>query len=320
MVSLIVVEYNSMKRTLEYIDSFLENVSCSENVNIIIIDNTPGMENFQVVEKQYFEKIHIGDIEEKIDKPIESVQGYLVRGHKLVAIKAMENLGYAKGNNLGAQISRVLFKDSYYIFSNNDLNFTEKIVLDDLLEPFKDESIAIVGPKIVGLDGKNQSPRRNNSIWKQMILYYYNILLFNALYKFVNNIDYDNRSKKVDWLMGCFLVVDSSKFNEVGLFDENTFLFAEEMVLADKLGRKNYKSYFINTITLIHNHGQTVKSTMDTLKAMEVSHKSEEYYFKNYRSVSRFSLFIAKYTFDLFKIMFPVRQNIKAIIIKFMKS
>ena len=40
MVSLIIVDYNSIKKTLNYIDNFLDKFVIEEKLNIVIIDNS----------------------------------------------------------------------------------------------------------------------------------------------------------------------------------------------------------------------------------------------------------------------------------------
>lgn len=306
MISLIVIDYNSIERTMDYIKHCFSMISESQQINTIIVDNSCNSKAFDFIEKLEVEKIHMNYDSLKEEK-IYNIYSYKFNKHNLVLVQAKDNIGYAKGNNLGARVSNALFNDNYYIFSNNDLVFKKKICLNNLIKLFNNSDIAVVGPKIVGLDGKPQSPRKRNNIWKQLILYFPNMILHNMFGKFISNIDYTNASKYSYWVMGCFIVVDKAKFNEVYMFDENTFLFAEEMILAERLLKKGYKNYFYNEIEIIHNHGQTVKDNYNILMGQEISFNSNYYYFKNYIKSNKINLFLARLSFGTYKILFPLK-------------
>jgi Predicted glycosyltransferases len=286
----------------------------SEEINTIIIDNSCNNKALNFIAQLDIEKID-RDFSNLEKSDLLNLYSYKFNKHNLIFVQAKENLGYARGNNLGAKVSNALFNDKYYIFSNNDLHFSKRIYLNQLIDPFKyNDDIAIIGPKIIGMDGKPQSPRKKNNIWRQLILYFPNIILHDILRRFISNIDYTNNSKYTYWVMGCFIVVDKCKFNEIGMFDENTFLFAEEMILAERLLKKGYKNYFFNEITLIHNHGETVKDTFSTLKGIELSFKSNYYYFEKYIKCNNISLNCATYSFKLFKLIFPIKEKLKRFI------
>ena len=308
MVSLIIVDYNSIKKTLNYIDNFLDKFVIEEKLNIVIIDNSLDGNGLMYIKKMRINQKEI-DKSKLLGKDGEL---FVFRNTNLAVIAAKENLGYAKGNNLGAQISDELFNDRYYLFSNNDLRIDKELKFEELENLFKkDKNIAVIGPKIVNIDGRIQSPRKYISIWRGMILYYINILLSNKLERFTTNIDYDGKSKYVYWVMGCFVLVDRSKFRDVNGFDENTFLLAEEMILSERLKKRNYKSYFYNDISLLHEHGQTIKSTLSVIKGLEIGFQSNYYYYKNYTNATKISLYISVIVFKIFLKIFYFREYIK---------
>lgn len=311
MISLIIVDYNSIEKTMNYIKHFLDKVDSI--VNIIIVDNASNDKSINYMDTLDITKIKV-DVFIKEDKNID-LFFYKYKGCSLVIVKANENLGYGKGNNLGAIISNKIYNNKFYIFSNNDLKFNKNIDLSTFIEIFnKDKDIAVIGPKIIGLEGEPQSPRKYNNIWKQLILYFPNVLLCYKFTKFITNIDYNNKSKYTYWVNGCFLVVDAQKFEEVSMFDENTFLYAEEMILSERLLQKGYKNYFTNDVEIIHEHGQTIKDTFSTLKGMEISFNSNLYYFKKYRKTKKIYLKLSIISFKIFKLLFPFKENIKNVI------
>ena len=111
--------------------------------------------------------------------------------------------------------------------------------------------------------------------------------------------------------MGCFLLVDSMKFKEVEGFDEYTFLLAEEMILSERLKRKGYKNYFYNDICLLHEHGQTIKSTLSAINGLKIAFESNYYYYKNYTNTNKISLCMTSLIFRIFVVLFYVKEKIK---------
>ena len=192
MLSLIIVDYNSIKQTIKYMDNFLDKFIIKDELHIVVVDNSLDGKGLEYIRTLKLEEINI----DKSNLLGKDGSVFLYRNIKLAVIAAKENLGYARGNNLGANISDNLFKDNYYIFSNNDLRIRENIEFKELEDIFKkDKNIAVVGPKIVNVEGIIQSPRKYVSIWRGMVLFYINILLSNKLKKFSNNVDYDGKSR-----------------------------------------------------------------------------------------------------------------------------
>lgn len=309
MVSLIIVDYMTIEKTMNYIDQCLKKIICKNTLNIIIVDNNSDDSSIK-----YLNNLNIKQNKEiKYDMGSNNnIYYYTYKNRNLLLVKSNENLGYAKGNNLGAQVSRKIFNDKYYIFSNNDLKFVKKIILDEVLNIFTEKkNIGVIGPKIVGKDGTAQSPRKYNSIWKQLILYFPNILLKNMFFKYISNIDYSNESKYVYWVTGCFMIVDSEKFYQADMFDKNTFLYAEEMILSERLLRRGYRNYFFNEIELIHEHGQTIKNSFSIIRGLELSFNSNYYYYKQYIHSKKILLLLAKLSFNIFKLLFVFKSCIK---------
>ena len=73
--------------------------------------------------------------------------------------------------------------------------------------------------------------------------------------------------------------------------------------------------FFYNEFKLIHEHGKTVKKTFDTIAMEEINFNSNYYYYKEYIRTSMLNLYIAKLSFKLYKVLFPIKQLIK----KFLK-
>ena len=136
---------------------------------------------------------------------------------------AGQNLGYAKGNNFG--LSKV--KSDYALILNPDA-FLIKGTLERLLviaNNFKDFSII--------------GPARQNEYVKLDLL--------------KNEED----TFEVNRLKGFAMFLNIKQFKEIGFFDENFFIYLEEIDLCKRLKKKNKKIYLDKKVIINHLGGSS---------------------------------------------------------------
>ena len=317
-ITIIIVDYKSMITSCKCIKNYINNINDIERVNFIIVDNSCDDSNFYKAERE-FELIE--EIEGFKTSYIEIIKGrrYKWKSVDIYTIQSDRNAGYAKGNNIGVDYTRNILHDNpqYYIFSNNDIEFLSKINIEDYIRPFSmDDNIAVVGPKVIQRDGVQTSPRKKLSVTKLLITYNINLILSGKLKKYVDDVEYTNESGYAYWVMGCFLIVDSKKFIEAGMFDNNTFLYSEEMILAERLAKYNYRMYYNADCEILHVHGQTISSNSAKNASIKWLYDTHRYYCLKYRNVSQFKLFIADTVFKLYNISFNIKRYIKNITLK----
>ena len=132
-------------------------------------------------------------------------------------------------------------------------------------------------------------------------------------YNVKGDLDYDGKSKFCYWVSGCFFVTRAEVFESVNGFDENTFLYAEEMILSERYARRKYKVFFDNDFTIIHEGGATVRKTKTPLDIMEIKFNSLCYYHKIYRNTSCFIINVAESNFKIYKVVTKIKNIIKKI-------
>lgn len=193
-------------------------------------------------------------------------------------LHATHNGGYAAGNNIGLRYASEK-GHTYGWVLNNDIEFTDLQVLSKMLEVFeKDETIAVVNPDVYAPDGYlfNRDAIRPG-FWD---------LTFGM-------ISYKKRGRAQDaaqkgWLtvyrpQGCCMVLDLQKTGQVDYMDEYTFLYCEEIILAERLLQKGYRCACCSATGIIHNHSYTVRKTLSKLKYVKSNLRSFDYYLKKYR-------------------------------------
>ncbi len=311
MVSLIIVDYRTIAKTLNYIEECRKAFIGDYDMHVIIVDNYENeREGLTSIAHTWHTQIRKLPIAEMAVPVYECI---CEDGNIITYVAARENLGYAKGNNLGAKAARLLFQDHYYLFSNNDLRFVEPFDIDMLIKPMKDhEETAVVGPCILSIDGSQQSPGKKPTVGIGLFAYYWDLLLPKSLKfsKRITDVVIDAKPGRCDWVTGSFLIADADKFHEVGGFDEHTFLFYEEVILAERLRKKNYSMYYTDGVKIVHEHGETVKSAFSILKGIDISFTSGMYYFRKYRHISKPVTMLAYCNYYIFRMLFRAKKAI----------
>ena len=141
-------------------------------------------------------------------------------------ILTRKNLGYGAGNNFGFKN----IKTRYGLISNPDVvyksNFFEEI--DKYLIPE-------IEFNIIGVSYDNEENYLSYGSFDNKK----NIILKEKNYE-------QNNLKEVDWVVGCSMLIDTNKINSSKLFDENIFLYFEEIDFCRQTkmnGGKVYSSY-----------------------------------------------------------------------------
>lgn len=298
MVSFIILNWNNPELTINSIKNLEKHeYNLMNSAIIIVVDNNSEKSKREYL-IEYFLKINgtiIGEEEAK-NETLTS----LTNVNKKVLILNKENYGYAKGNNIGLKFARKLgYK--YAVIMNNDVELRESTT-DKLLNIMRNsEKIAVLGPNIIGPDGKPQGPFKRSGIYSEFVF----PLLFPILYipeKLSNKAFYNSLLRKsaetgyvyVYRVMGCFMLVDLEIMEKVGWFDENTFLYAEEPILSEKLERAGYKTAFVPYVTVFHHHETSTKSFFGKQRWL-IQLNSDLYYYKNYRYFNSFELFLVKF-------------------------
>lgn len=193
-------------------------------------------------------------------------------------LRSERNGGYAAGNNIGLRYAAERgFR--YCWILNNDIEFHDSAVLPKMLSVFdRDPAIAAVSPDIYAPDGYlfNRDALRP-TLWD---------LTFGML-------SYKKRGRaeaeaKKGWLyvyrpQGCCMLLDTQKLQEVGFMDEHTFLYCEEIILAERLLAVGALCACCSDTGVIHNHSYTVRKVLSKLDYVKSNARSFQYYLKQYR-------------------------------------
>lgn len=276
MLSIIIINYKNEEKTISYVIEELVKVTTPHI--IVIVNNSATIESSQ--------------------KLVKDLNGELVTDISVVRkcenncyiLSEIANLGFAKGNNLAARFSIKHFDITYFLFTNNDIRFVENDVVEKLL--FRIDTlpdIGLIGPKVVGIEGKCQSPEPYVPFWNRYVWMYWSTPFLTLQRKEkIFKIDYSDHAKEgIHYkISGSFFLMKKQDFILCGMMDTNTFLYGEELILSERLRRIDKYCYYYPKVSIIHEHSQTISSHFSETKRQLLLFKSESYYYKNYKNIS----------------------------------
>lgn len=298
-LGIVIVDYHTVLQTIKYIK---EQLIITELTNKIVI----VLNDVKDKELELFKK--------ELDCEIILEQKELNFQKDIFIIPSQENLGYSKGNNLGARFLVNTFDVHYLCICNNDLNFQGKDPFVPLISKLEEkEDVGVVGPKVIGFENEDQSPHKYISLFDKYL--FRNILapfinLFNKTSKY-NAIVSNAKEGYYYRIMGCFILVKTKFFVDCGMFDENTFLFGEESILSERLLKIGKKCYFYPDVCIIHEHGKTINKFFKKRKILEQEFLSDQHYYTTYLGVGRISIIFARIYLRIFIILFYFKDKIK---------
>ena len=85
----------------------------------------------------------------------------------------------------------------------------------------------------------------------------------------------------------------------IGNFDEATFLYYEENILATKLKNINKKSYIDSEVVVTHDLSVSVNKTFNSIKKYKLLKESQKYYVKYYLKARFFDMILLGFTYRL---------------------
>jgi GT2 family glycosyltransferase len=203
---------------------------------------------YRTIEKIQFEVILVDNSSK--DDGLEPI---LKRYTKIQFINNSKNVGFARANNQGAKIA----SGDFLLFLNPDTTMIEDAVESMLDYIRSDSSIGILGPKVLNPDQTTQfSCRKFTTVWSGLFnRYSLTTRLFpnNRYSRDYLMLDYDHNSiRSVDWVSGCCMMVPDSTFKKVNGFDENYFLFIEDVDLCQAIKKKGLRVVYFPNAKIFH--------------------------------------------------------------------
>lgn len=204
----------------------------------------------------------------------------IIEHPNVIYITKQSNLGFGKAHNLA--IKKAIEQNAkYHLVLNPDIYFEENVLAE--LIKYMDEN-PIVGnimPKIVYPNNKIQYVCKLLPTPMDLILRRF--IPFKS-WKNKRNEKYELRISGYDkimnipYLSGCFMLLRVDVLKEIGLFDENIFMYIEDTDLNRRIHRK-YKTIFYPFVKVVHKYQ---KESYKSKRLLRIHIQSAIYYFNKY--------------------------------------
>ncbi len=270
-VSAIVLNYVTWRQTVHAVDDLLR--QSGVDLDVVIVDNA---------------------------SPNDSLERLRARfgGNQRVRLIACEhNGGYARGNNQGvrwrlaaaspgAEGVACLGSPSYLLIANNDIRLADPCVVATLAAfAAAHPDAGMVGPRVVTRAGFAQGPYRRPRPFLCCLRYCLPIV--PLVHRLARRCWREQNSRPCFAPVGACLLLPAAAFAQAGMFDEATFLGAEEYILAERLGEQGLRSYYVPAVSVLHEHGlSAIRRTGGERRYLRGGVASMAYYFRRYRQTS----------------------------------
>ncbi len=239
-LSVILVNYNTKSITLACLES-LYKFTDGIVFEVIVVDNASA------------------------DDSAEALSKLETKYKNLKLIRSSENLGFGGGNNLAAREA----KGEYLLFLNTDTIFIENNLPYCLSVVKKDKNIGAYSCNLLTKDGHRQPsggyfPNLGRLFAWQFFLD--DLPLFSSLIK---SIHPHSRQRHPDWITGAFMLIPTKVFKSVDGFDENIFMYTEELELCYRLKKLGHSVILDPKTSIIHLGGASGGSYLALTKEIE---------------------------------------------------
>ena len=266
MISFIILNYKSYQDTILCIESILK-IKTKIKKSIIIVDNA-------TLNKKELKKL---------------------REYTQDIILLDENIGFAKGNNIGCRYAIEKYNSDFLCVLNSDIEIHQEDFIDKIYEIDKKYHFDVLGPKILPeeLDSCNPFPAytdikqvKKKINYTKTLIFIYQILPLRyllSLYlkrnrKKIHEPLKNGREVMEKVPLHCCALIFSKKYYEkyTDVFYNKTFLFHEEEFLYQRCLRDNLVFLYHPKIELLHKEGKSLDKKYKNDKYKKIIFKNKE--------------------------------------------
>ena len=249
-ISFVVLHYENIVDTRECIESLMQYMHKEDEVHIIIVDNGSIKGKANVIEKE-------------------------VKNKNIHYIYSPQNLGFARGNNLGFYYAKYTLHSEIIVLSNNDILYKQPDFVERIKKDIAEQYIDVAGPRIISMvDHKNQNPVTYlfpdiTSVNKRMLKFkvlrgfcYFGLdkmvqKLFAKKHelKDCENIEYQ--------LHGACLILANNYIKKYDGLYPKTFMYMEEGILKYIVKKNGFNMKYLDDIEVFHKEDLRQKRYME---------------------------------------------------------
>ncbi len=250
-LSVLIVNYKARAELQKCLRSLYENTR-ARPMEVIVVDNASDDGSVEMLARDFPE----------------------VKG-----IASQENLGFARANNVAMREAQGRF----HLLLNND-TIVRPGAVDIMLELMKKRhDVGAVGPLLRNEDGTVQISYGamvdlHTEMWQRLLSARY-----ESGARWARN-SVERRSKNeahVDWVSGACFMLRSDLAGKKILFDENFFMYLEDVDLCAQIRELGYRVLYTPDAEIVHLKGKSVETNSERV-ALEYRRSQLYFYLKHY--------------------------------------
>lgn len=262
-LSVIILNYN-VRYFLELCVLSVQKAVEGIDAEIIVVDNDSGDDSCEMIRERFPE---------------------------VILIENPENAGFPKGNNIGVAKA----KGDYVCILNPDTAVAEDTFTKMLAFAEKQPDFGIAGCKLIDGTG-NFLPESKRGIPTPWVAFTKIFSLYkwfpksNLFGRYYAGYLSENETGKVEILVGAFMLMKRELYLEVGGFDENCFMYSDDIDLSYRVLKLGKSNYYFHETTVIHYKGESTVRDGTYMKRFREA--MEFFYKKHFNSSFFFSFFM----------------------------
>lgn len=186
--------------------------STYSNFEVVIVDNNSTDGSFELIKKTFF---------------------------KANIIRNSKNIGFAAGNNIGIRFALEKFAD-YIFLLNNDATIESDMLSLLMNEMRKNSSASIISPLILKEKRGAVWFAGGRILWSKMRAAHLDTPKNKSL------------SYQIEYASGCAMLIKNTVFKKIGLFDENFFLYYEDVDFSLRAKRAGFGIFLLPNAYAYH--------------------------------------------------------------------
>ena len=206
----------------------------------------------------------------------------------VLLIQNQENFGFAKANNQALR----LFSGRYALLLNSDTVITDHALTDMVAFMDTHPSAGIAGTRLLNPDGSRQYscddfPRKPLIMVRDKL----RDTLFPG-----NQANWEHREERrdfnsnfaIDYVIGAVLLIRRETLNQIGLLDEQFFMYTEDIDWCYRAALTGWQTYYLGTISIYHHNRGSSEKTLTLSSNLEKLRNDslQKFYQKHYGTLS----------------------------------
>jgi GT2 family glycosyltransferase len=276
-LSIVILSYNTSDVTRNCLDSIRQTLAGSNLAyEVVVLDNASSDDSLKMLHD--FKKDH----------------------PQLTIIESTENLGFSKGNNKAVTHT----KGKYILFLNSDIIVMENAI-QDLVSFYREneQKVQFAGGKLLN---KDMTPQPSSGPFYSLPVVFGALFLKGDYWGLTRSSPDD--VQRMDWVSGACILTKKEYFQSLGGFDENIFMYMEEIDLLYRAQKKGLSTYIYPPAKFIHLG--SASSNGKTYPILQV-YNGFLYFYKKHHSA---------FAVTLLKRMLQLKATISILIGKITKS